>query len=381
MSKVRFAALGVVLAVSACGSAEPAEEQPHGYVAGAEELPEAQTTMAYAERGSHQLSLLDLATEQESQVGLSVAARKLTEDGRFVYVDDGHRTVEIVDTGVWTVDHADHVHYYRAPARSLGTVTLDAPVATVAGSEAHTAIGTTDGRIRVIDRRELERGSVAEVATFDSGGSAALAVPYAGQLLVARGDGRVGGTDAGGRETGALEVPCEAPRGWAVLRGGAVIACADSMLRVKQDNDELTAEVLDSPADPIAPGDFGFRPRSNEAAVADRSGIWSVNASKATLRHLPAAGRDLVAAASPADGSTVLALDASGTLVSYDLESGDTIAESPLNATTLTLDIGRAYLAVPEAGVIHEVDHQDGLRTARELRTTQRPDLAVEVGR
>ncbi|MCO8273756.1 hypothetical protein M1L60_24470 [Actinoplanes sp. TRM 88003] len=387
MIRKRVALLCLALAVSGCSTGGEVEEQPHGYVAGAQEMPEAQVAMAYAARGARQLSVLDLATESEGQVGLSVGARTLVEDGRFVYAGDGDRTVEIVDTGVWTVDHTDHVHYYRAPARTLGTVTLEAPLATVIGSEAHTAIGTTDGRITVLDRRQLEAGTVTEVSTIDSGSNSALAVPYAGKLLVAVGDrrdqpaNRIVAMGADGQESGSFRTPCESPRGAAVLRGGVVIACADSVVRVKLDKEVLTAEVLDSPVSPVAPTGFGHRPRSNEAAVAGEGGIWAVNASKATLRHLPAGGRDLVAAVSPADGRTVLALDGSGTLISYDLESGRTIAEARLKAATVTLDVNRAYVSEPEAKVIHEIDYQDKLRTARTLRASQQPDLAVEVGR
>nr|WP_221379207.1 hypothetical protein [Actinoplanes polyasparticus] len=381
------AALSVVLAGSACASAGETTERPHGYVAGAEELPEAQSTLAYAARGSRQLNLLDLATEQDRRIDLSTSAHHLTEDGRFLYVGDGDRTLEIVDAGVWTVDHTDHVHYYRAPARTLGAVTLGAPVATVAAAGAHTAIGTTDGRIRVLDRRKLQEGSIAETTTIDSRSSTALAVPHAGHLLVAVGDdpgrpaNRIVAMGADGRESGALQTPCPAPRGWAALRGGTVIACENSFVRVRSERDRLTAEVLDSPAGPIAEGDFGHRPRSNETAVAGRNGIWSVNAAKATLQHVPAAGRNLRAAASPADGNTVLTLDAAGTLASFDLGTGRRIAETPLRATTLTLDISRAYLAEPAARVIHEIDYHDQLRTARTLRASQRPDLTVEVGR
>ncbi|WP_229068961.1 hypothetical protein [Actinoplanes sp. DH11] len=385
------ATLGVALTMSACGSGdargeEPAEP-PHGYVAGAEELPEAASAIAYAARGGQRLHLLDLATERQKQLDLSVPARQLTDDGRFVYAGDGDRRLEIVDAGVWTVDHADHVHFYRAPARTIGTLTFDAAVVTVAGNAAHTTVGTADGRIRVLDRRQLETGTVAEVSRIDSRSSTPLAVPYAGNLIVATGDDparpahRLVAMGPDGRATGAFEAPCEAPRGWVVLRGGALIACEDHLVRVKEDSGTLTATAVPSPRKPVPGTAFGHRPRSNEAALAGTGGIWSVNAPKAAVRHLAANGRDLVAAASPADAATVLALDSAGTLISYDLESGKVLAEAPLKATTLTLDVNRAYLADPEQRVVHEVDYRDGLRTARTLRTADRPDLVVEVGR
>ncbi|MGA4688205.1 hypothetical protein [Micromonospora sp. AB353] len=354
---------------------------------GAEELAEPQSAIAYAARGAQRLRLLDLTTGSEKEVGLSIGAERLTEDGRFVYVDDGDRALEIVDAGVWTVDHTDHVHYYRTPSRSIGTLPLDAPVRTVAGFGAHTTVGTADGRVTVLDRRELEAGKVAELTTIDSKSSTPLAVPYAQQLLVAVGDDpgrpadRIVAMDAKGRPTGAFQAPCAAPRGWAVLRGGAVIACENSLVRIKQEDDKLTAKVLPSPRTPVPSDGFGYRPRSNEAAVADRTGIWSVNAAKASLRYVPATGRELTAAASPADGSTVLALDASDQLISYDLGTGKVLAEKPLRAAGLTLDTDRAYLADPGNRVIHEIDYRDGLRTARTLKVADRPDLTVQVGR
>jgi hypothetical protein len=384
------AALSLALALSACSSTEEpqaADETPHGYVAGAEELPEAQSAIAYATRGARRLHLLDLATESDRAIGLSLGVERITEDGRFVYVDDGDRGLEIVDAGVWTVDHTDHVHYYRAPARPVGVLALDAPIRTVVGHEAYTAVGTADGKVTVLDRRELEAGKVVERATIDSGSSTALAVPYAGQLLVAVGDDparpadRITAMNERGEPTGDLTVPCPAPRGWAVLRGGAVIACENGFVRVKVDGEKLTAKVLRTPHTPVPADMFGYRPRSNEAAVADRTGIWSVNAAKATLRHLPATGHELVAAASPADGSTVLALDTTGTLLSYDLTTGRVLANKAVPASHLTLDVNRAYLTEPAARVIHEIDYRDGLRTARTLRVAERPDLVVEVGR
>ncbi|HWS33765.1 MAG TPA: hypothetical protein VN408_13620 [Actinoplanes sp.] len=396
---VGLAALGALVALSGCGAAEEAVEQPHGYVAGAAEASEAQSAIAYAARGARRLHLLDLATEQEKQVELAVAAGTLGEDGRFVYVSDGDRTLEIVDSGGWTVDHTDHVHYYRAPAKTLGTVVFERPVRTVAGGGAYTTAGTDDGRIRVFDRRQLEEGRITEVATIDSGSATALAVPYGEGLLVAVGDdpdqpaSRIVAMDADGRETGTFHTPCQAPRDWVVLRGGVMIDCADSLVRIKQLDGRLAAQAIDSPGSrattgsqtatggPALTGGFGYRPRSNEAAVATADGIVSVNAAKATARLVPSGGRDLTTAVSPADSRTALALDTSGTLISFDLESGRKLAEKPLRAATLTLDVSRAYLAEPAAGVIHEIDYADRLRTARTLRTTERPDLLVEVGR
>ncbi len=384
------AALSLALALAACGSGGPpegAEATPHGYVAGAQEMEEMQSTIVYAARGSSRLGLLDLASAAETEIGLSFGAERLTEDGRFVYADDGGRRLEIVDAGVWTVDHIDHVHYYRKPARPVGTLSFDADIRTIAGSGPYTTIGTADGQIRVLDRRQLEAGKVVELSRIDANSATPLAVPYSEELIVAVGDDRLRSANrivtmtADGDRTGTLQERCEAPRGWSVLRGGTVIACEDRLLRVKRETGGLTATVLTSPHQPVPDSGFGYRPRSNEAAVAGPGGIWSIHVSKATLRHLPAAGREPVAAASPANGKTVLALYADGTLVSFDLETGKSLAEKPVPATTLTIDMNRAYVPDPETKVIYEIDYGDALRTARTLPVAERPDLMVEVGR
>ncbi|WP_433157964.1 hypothetical protein [Kribbella sp. CA-247076] len=387
---VGAATLSAVLVLAACGSPDQpqdAEATPHGYVAGAEEKEEMQSTVAYAARGSSRLGLLDLASADEKELELSIAVQRLTEDGRFVYADDGRRRLEIIDAGVWTVDHTDHVHYYRKPARSVGTLTFDADIRTITGFRGYTAIGTADGRIRVLDRDELEAGKVVEAGRIDSGSATPLAVPYADELIVAVGNGdrgrpadRLVSMAADGRRTG-MEVPCRAPRGWATLRGGAVVACEDRLVRVQRESGKLAAKALPSPHRPIPTGAFGYRPRSNEAALGGPGGIWSVNAAKDTLRHLPAAGRDVIAAASPADGSMVLALASTGALLSLDLATGKVLAQKSVPATGLTLDMNRAYLPDPKARVIHEIDYGDGLRTARALPVSERPDLMVEVGR
>ncbi|WP_370457875.1 hypothetical protein [Actinoplanes sp. OR16] len=365
-------ALTLVLTACAAPAAPRAE---HGYVAGAEELSEPQSAIAYASDGGTTLHLLDLASTEHRAIGLRTTARELSEDGRFVYLTDGDRTLEIVDAGVWTVDHTDHVHYYRAPAASVGTLTTEKPITSVAGNGAHIAIGTADGTVVVLDRRALESGEMRELARF---GATALAVPYADLLLAAQ-DDRIVAVDAAGKRTGALEAPCTDPAGWVVLRGGALIGCDSHVVRVKQEGPELAAEVISTDGASIPRGTFGFRPRSNEAAVAGEDGVWSLNAPKATARHLPMAG--VRAAASPADGSTVLVLGSDGTLRSHDLATGKVLAGRKLAATRLTLDVNRAYLTDPGAGVIHEIDYRDGLRTARTFTTVERPDLAVEVGR
>ncbi len=64
----------------------------------------------------------------------------MATDGRYLFADTGDG-VEVVDSGVWTWDHVDHFHYYRAEPALLGTVEGDG-TATVATTNSSTTGGT-----------------------------------------------------------------------------------------------------------------------------------------------------------------------------------------------------------------------------------------------
>lgn len=383
-------ALGVTFAITlaACGgtsdtASESAPEAPHGYVEGAQEVGEPQVGLAYAERGAQTLAILDLAGEATTTVELDVAAQTIAEDGRFVYVGDGDRTVEVVDTGVWTVDHADHVHYYRAPAASVGTLTLDAPITSVVGQDAHTTVGTADGTVTVLDRRALEAGQLTVAGELRSDAPTPFAVPYRGNLLLAGAAGLtvVAPNGAPVRSVGAA---CGAPEGWALLRGAVAVGCDEGVFVAKQKAGQDHDVLLPYPAGAERVRAFGYRPRSNEAAAVAGAGAWSVNTSRETLVHVPVPA-DVVVASSPADGASVVTLDVAGTVRVSATSDGAVRAQTPLvpsgTSTPVLLDTARAYLADPAAEVVYELDYADNLRVARTLTLGARPELIVEVGR
>ncbi|WP_409330214.1 hypothetical protein [Trujillonella humicola] len=133
-SRAAAGALAGVLLVAGCGSdggaddaasssTEPADD--HGYVAGAEELPEPQLQLAYLDEAGS-VHALDLLTEEATALGEVGDVSAVATDGRFVFAaSEPAGELTVVDTGTWTVDHGDHVHYYRAPrgspARWTGT--------------------------------------------------------------------------------------------------------------------------------------------------------------------------------------------------------------------------------------------------------------------
>ncbi|WP_227996120.1 hypothetical protein [Nocardia australiensis] len=355
---------------------------------GAKEVSDAQVGLAYAERGSTELAILDLAGETTNTVALSIRADNLLEDGRFVYVSDRDRTIEVIDTGVWTVNHVDHVHYYRAPTESVGTVSSDAPMKSVIGDAGYTAIGTADGKITILDRRGLEAGHITVVAELSSDAAVPFAVPYQDGFLVSSARG-VSLVDLHGNPSGALDAECREPAGWAILRSGVAIGCEEGILLVKHKPDGEQSLMIPYPKQDVERvREFHYRPRSNEAAAVAGAGVWNVNASEQTLNYVPvenAVTAPVVAANSPANGDFVLSLGGDGHIRTTALTDSTTIADAPLlpagTPGPIRLDTSRAYLADRAASVIYELDYADRLRTARTFTVDAKPDLLVEVGR
>lgn len=374
------------------------EDVPHGYVAGAEEASEAQTTMAVAERGSDTVHLLPLSAEHQDRakaIELDIHAERLEQDGRFVYVSDGGRTIEIIDSGAWTVDHGDHVHFYRAQPRSLGSLTLEAPATTIVGNGERTVIGSADGTVTVLDRGALEDGGRADDAaragrSIDTDSSTALAAPLDDGLVLAVGDDparpadRLVFTDAEGSTSGP-EQECVAPEGVAILRAGVAIGCRDGVALFDPGPEPAFRLLTYGESTALRADGFGYRPRSNEAAAPAGGGLWSVDAAHTELRHVAVPGAVIASAASPADDATALALDEIGTLRSLDRDTGEVLAQAALDGVTgksaLELDSQRAYVTAADKRAVYEIDYADGLRVARSLAVPVRPDLMVEVGR
>ncbi|MET0448444.1 MAG: hypothetical protein ABW004_08550 [Aeromicrobium sp.] len=374
--KIHIAALAVIplLLLAGCATTpEETTETPHGYVEGAAELAEPQLGLAYAEDGGETLHLFDLATEESREVALSFPAATIDQDERFVYVGDGGDRVEIIDTGVWTIDHGDHVHYYRADPRSVGVVTVPGDVTAVAGQGARAAITSDDGTVTILDRRALESGEVSEIATV----AGEIAIPYRdGTVVVA--DGRVRLVDDGGADIAPLDASCSDPVDVAAQRSGVVISCDGAVVLVKQQAGTEYAVELEA----VAAGEIGSRPRSNGVSIAaGDAGVLQVDvaAESLVLVPLPSAA---VAAASPADDLRVLTVHADGTVRSSGFDGSElATATLPGDGAALVLDTARAYATVVGSRTVLELDYADGLRVAREFDLAVAPELIVEIGR
>lgn len=382
---VLIAAVVMVLPLAGCGTERVQEEVPHGYVEGAEETGEAQSRLVVADGRTGAVRVVDLITEEVTEVGRVDGVRAITGDGRFAYVT-GRGSVRIVDSGAWMVDHGDHVHYYRAQARDVGSVAGNG-VVNADSDPTVTAVAFDRGDTTLLDRQGLDTGAVTARGELKSG----VAVPYAEHLLVAGSD-RVTVKTRDGKDVTTIEQACQSPRGQAVTRRGVVFGCADGALVVSGKDGSFAGEAIPYPrAVPEAERAVEFRHRPGSttlAANAGHPGVWSldVRAKKWTLVETG----PVTAVNAVGEGGPLLTLTADGVLHSYDTRTGRQIAQRQVLGEpvpdgdappVIEVDPNRAYVNDARARAVHEIDYNDDLRVARTIRLEIEPAHMVETGR
>ncbi|MGW6424918.1 zinc ABC transporter permease AztB [Nocardia sp. NPDC055053] len=415
MGAASVAALAALPLVG-CGSGETpvVEEAPHGFVAGAEEMAEAQSRLIVADAGTGDVRVVDLLTEKVTSIDAgtvkagssqppsaegasALGAMRLVGDGRFGFVSSGGR-LSIVDSGAWTVDHGDHRHYYSAPIRGVGSGDISVgglsgaggssggpgPSGAVVSAHSDPVVVTVVSDVSetmVFDRAALGEGVAAEPRRIDG-----IAVPYAERLIVADNAGRV---EVRGRDGAAGDVQsatCPKPQGQAVTRRGVVFGCADGAIVVAQRDDGFVTEKIPYPAPPADRATaFTHRPGSTTlTALAGRQGVWTLDIRKKTWTLTPIA--DAVAVNTAGEGSSLLVLTRDGVLHGIDPVTGAETAHLALppgpvdDHASIHVDPDRAYVNDIRARTIHEIAYNDNLRVARTFPLDIAPSLMVETG-
>nr|WP_240972472.1 hypothetical protein [Nonomuraea sp. FMUSA5-5] len=361
------------------GAAEPAQV-PHGYVEGAEETAEPQLRLVLSDGETGQAHVLDPVTGRTTKLP-TAKVRAIEGSGRYAFLTTAQGALQVIDSGGWTVDHGDHVHYYRAPARDLGTITGRPPYE-VSGDAAIIAVRSGDGTVTLLDRTRLDRGERAETGRL----TADAVVPYGERLLVAQ-DGAVqvrARTGEPGSEVGT----CADPAGTAVTRRGAVLGCADGALLVTERNGTFESEKIRYPHGTTEAGRaraFRHRPGSSTlAAKAGDHGVWVLDVTAGTWRLLRTG--PVLAVNATGDDTPILSLTRDGVLRAHDPRTGKQTARTklltaPAATAAIHVDTARAYVNDPAAKAVHEIDYNDGLRRARTLTTDLAPAHLTETGR
>ncbi|MGW5636494.1 hypothetical protein [Streptomyces sp. NPDC003832] len=367
---------------------------PHGYVEGAIEAAEQQSRLVLGDTGTGATQVLDLITGEVHDTARRADAAGLTTDGRFAYFH-GPDGTHVLDSGAWTVDHGDHVHYYRARIQEVGALPGGTATA-VRGDSGVTVVTRADGESAVYSRAGLEKGTVGSPDALP-GGYAAPVVPYAEHLVAltraaGKDPAKVAVLDRSGKRVAAPEAECTDPEGDAVTRRGVVLGCADGALLVKEDAGTFTAEKIPYPEDvPDEERATAFRHRAGSTTLTAPAGdgaVWVLDVTERSWTRVETG--PVVAANTAGEGAPLLVLETDGALHAYDISSGEEGAVTePLledvveDASTpvIEVDRSRAYLNDPSGRRVYEVDYNDNLRIARTFDLDLRPSMMVETGR
>ncbi|MGH8877886.1 MAG: hypothetical protein ACRD0P_11165 [Stackebrandtia sp.] len=361
-------------------SAEPSAT-PHGYVEGAEESAEPQWRLVLAD-GSGKLWLLNPVTEKPAELATVDGLAGMATDGRYVFAES-ESTVNIIDSGVWTVPHGDHRHYYHAEPKDVGEFDAGSGL-TVVGDPVVSILNSAEG-VTVLDRAALDEGEVKQRTEL----SAAAALPYAEKLLAAGKDGTVEVLDRDGERQSTLDEPCRNPRTPAVTTHGGVFGCEDGALLITETDGKLKSEKVDYP-DGVRgdiTGGFDHRPGAPLLAAKTEAGDGIVlDVKKRKWSVLDTTGA--VAVSALGEDFPVLALTEDGKLRAFDPGTGEQTASNTIMepvaggeaVPVIQADSERAYVNDPADSAVHEIDYQDKLRVARSFDLDAAPAHLVETG-
>jgi hypothetical protein len=375
------------IALTACTETPPTNDQGHGAIAGAAEVAEPQLHLVSID-AEGKTSMLDLLNGTETALPDIETANTVTTDGRYVFATN-ETGVSIIDSGVWTWDHVDHFHYYRAEPRMLGRVEGHGE-ASISTGMLSTAGNTgmffpTSGEAVLLDNKALSEGRISETFRLKGTPHAGLIAPLGQGALVSESEdgvvaARLNVTDADGETQESID--CAEASGTITTRVGLVVGCADGAVLATGEG----LEKIPYPAGAAAPATSfaGRKGRPTVAGIGDGTGIWLLDTRERSWHWLETTTPVQQAAAVDDAETHVVAVGKDGSVQVYDAEGSQLAVTKPLvdsaNAD-LMVDGQRAYVNDVAEGVVYEIDYADRARVARELELKVKPVHLAETGR
>lgn len=364
---------------------------------GVETLEFGETDYAHAEHGdedspTRRLLISDMddglieivdphSGELLERLPLTSPARLYTsENHRFAFaVQTDSDRVDVIDGGLWTEDHGDHLHgYEEAPALLDVVVTGSRPIHLVAHDGRVAIFFDGDGAAQLIQQQELEASDPASVG-LDSGlPHHGVAVPVGDRVLLSMPDTESDSALPIGVAVYSLDgellqsfPDCAGLHGEAARGNLVAFGCSDGVLIIDTSGEEATAQKIENPADagdnrvgtilahealPFFVGNFG----SQALAIIDPA------AGSLTPLPLPAASAGFQL--DPSEDAHLVVLTVDGQLHTLDPQTGETLASAPLIAAVdpdtdhsepnpvLAVDAGMAYASDHTTGTVFAVD-------------------------
>lgn len=324
------------------------------------------------------LTLLDLETDQRTALGdRREGLQSMVTDGRRVYLAhgvDSEMTVDIVDSGRWTVPHGDHSHSFLAEPRTVGAVEGEG-VATVRVGDLGTAVRFAGGDTVVLDHETLGEKSFEAPEPLEASEPVALggvALPFAGHLIAAT-ETSVEIRDVDGAITSAEGAACAHATDADISRVGAVFTCAHgAVLLTREVGGAVSVETIPYPAEATPTTALSGRPdRPDLAGTAGDQGAWLLDVRQRQWTLLPSDVPLLRASALGDDDSRTVAIDADGRVRVLAADGAVLVRTEPLLAASvadpvlrdrvqLLVDAHHAYVTDPATGAVHEIHHRDG---------------------
>ncbi|MDC4233560.1 hypothetical protein M3T53_07550 [Actinomyces sp. B33] len=397
---------------SAADQAAQSQARPHGWVEGATEIAEPKASLASI-GADGAISLTDLADFSSHPIGQAGDHRAVATDSRFLAIltPEGLR---LVDTGVWTVDHGDHQHYYEAPARDLGLVDLSdhgvdadaigaalddpaAPPLSIDSSESLTAVRIGAAAV-LLDREALGAGRVEVLASAPVDPGSWVGAAGGGWAMIH--DSELTVLDQSGAPIAdAPHASCDSPGQGLSTRAGMVFTCADGALvvtaTISSTADDATAAWAAVPAplpEGAAPGSAPVRldaraSRPVVAGLAPTGGAWVLRVRDASWLSIDT-DIDLVAITSLDDSDDrVVGVDSSGAVHVWAESDGSYVHEASTDplvspqaaARGLHVTQNRLYALSADSASILEINPADGASVARSFDAAGAADTQ-EVG-
>lgn len=368
---------------------EPGDHEHHGHVEGAEELDRAPASLAVL-TSTGEVSVVSLTDLSSTPLTTAPGSTTLSTDSRFLLLGHADGSLRLADSGVWTQDHGDHQHYYRAQTRDLGllspAVTSTATTATagagqappdgpalIASSATRTAI-TAGGQARLLDRGDLEgrtagTASALVTATVDPGSYAA---PLGSHLVVVQQE-QVRLLDQDGAAVGE-SLPCPRPSGGITTSVGVVLACQAGVVLASLPDPQSQSPVLEWLAlPPEAAQDThltavaGRARRPGVVALDSQGGWWLLDARERTWSRPAEAGSTPLVAVTALDDThdRVVGVDAEGRVHLW-ADGAHTAVTGPIAspglaaATGIQVTADRVYLPGAEGDAVLEINPAAG---------------------